>query len=85
MWGRGPALYKNLFIAVKMDFSSQDWEFNDLDDFDTASPTITGDYTFELYAQLRATGRILDNFRAVLDGSKMLYINASLMDIIPSD
>jgi hypothetical protein len=68
-----------------MDFPSQVWEFNDLDDFDTAPPTISGDYTFELYAQLRATGRILDNFRAVLGGSKMLYINASLTDMIPSD
>ncbi len=68
-----------------MDFPSQDWEFNNLNDFDTAPPTISGDYTFELYAQLRATGRILDNFRAVLDGSKMLYINASLTDMIPSD
>jgi hypothetical protein len=68
-----------------MDFPSQDWEFNDLDDFDTAPPTISGDYTFELYSQLRATGRILDNFRAVLDGSKMLYINASLTDMIPFD
>jgi hypothetical protein len=68
-----------------MDFPSQDWEFNDLDDFDTAPPTISGDYTFELYAQVRATGRILDNFRTVLGGSKMLYINASLTDMIPSD
>jgi hypothetical protein len=68
-----------------MDFPSQDWEFNDLDDFDTAPPTISGDYTIELYAQLRATGRILDNFWAVLGGSKMLYINASLTDMIPSD
>ena len=68
-----------------MDFPSQDWEFNDLDDFDTAPPTITGDCTFELYAQLRATGRILDNFRAVLGGTKMLYVNASLTDMIPSD
>jgi hypothetical protein len=63
-----------------MDFPSQDWEFND-----TAPPTISGDYTFELYAQLRATERILDNFRAVLGGSKMLYINASLTDMIPSN
>ena len=68
-----------------MDFPSQDWEFNDLDDFDTAPPTISDDYTFELYAQLRATGRILDNFRAVLGGTKMLYVNASLTDMIPSD
>jgi hypothetical protein len=63
-----------------MDFPSQDWEYNDLDDFDTVPPIITGNFTFELYAQLRPTGRILDNFWAELGGSKKLDININLHD-----
>ena len=68
-----------------MDFPSNDWEYNDLDDFETAPTNVTGDYTFELYVQLRPSGRILDHFRVVLGGSKPLDINVSLTDMIPSD
>ena len=67
-----------------MDFPSDEWVYNDIDDFDTAPTTVKGDYTLEIYAQLRPTGRILDNFRAVLGGTRYLEINASLMDMIPS-
>jgi hypothetical protein len=68
-----------------MDFPSEEWVYNDIDDFDTASSNVRGDYTFELYAQLRPTGRMLDHFRCVLGGSKHLEINASLMDMIPNE
>ncbi len=51
-----------------MDFPSEDWVYNDLDEFDTAPTNMKGDYTLELYAQLRPTGRILNHFRAVLRG-----------------
>jgi hypothetical protein len=68
-----------------MDFPSEEWVYNDIDDFTTASSNVRGDYTFELYAQLRPTGRMLDHFRCVLGGSKHLEINASLMDMIPNE
>jgi hypothetical protein len=51
----------------------------------TRLPNVVGDYTLEVFAQLRNTGRILDNFRCVLGGSKHLEINASLMDMIPNE
>jgi hypothetical protein len=68
-----------------MEFPSEDWVFNDLDEFDTAPTNVKGDYTLEIYAQLRPTGRMLDHYRAVLGGSKHLEINANLMDMIPTD
>jgi hypothetical protein len=68
-----------------MDFPSENWVFNDWEDFDTASANVVGDYTLEVFAQLRNTGRILDNFRCVLGGSKHLEINASLTDMIPNE
>ncbi len=46
---------------------------------------MVGDYTLEVFAQLRNTVRILDNFRCVLGGSKHLEIDASLMDMIPNE
>jgi hypothetical protein len=52
-----------------MDFPSENCVFNDWEDFDTASANVVGDYTLEVFAQLRNTGRILDNFRCVLGGS----------------
>ncbi len=42
-----------------------DWVYNDLDEFDTAPANMRGDYTLELYAQLRPTGQMLDHFRCV--------------------
>jgi hypothetical protein len=49
-----------------LDFRSEDWVYNDLDKFDTAPTNVRDDYTFELYAQLRPTGRMLDHFRCVI-------------------
>jgi hypothetical protein len=66
-----------------MDFPSENWVFNDWEDFNTASANVVGDFTLEVFAQLRNTGRILDNFRCVLGGSRHLEIDASLLDMIP--
>jgi len=88
-----PAALLTSFIAVAestslhnytMDFPSRDWIYLDLDDFDTAPSDIRGLYTFELFAQLRPTGRILDHFRAVIGGTGQLDINASLESMIPA-
>ncbi len=68
-----------------MDSPSENWVYNDWDNFDTASANVVGDYTLEVFTQLRNTGRILDHFRCVLGGSKHLEINASLMDMIPNE
>jgi len=65
-----------------MDFPSENWVYNDWDDFDTVSANVVGDNTLEIFTQLRNTGSILDNFRCVLRGSKHLEINASLTDMI---
>jgi hypothetical protein len=51
-----------------MDFPLENWVYNDWDDFDTASANVVGDYTLEIFAHLRNTGRILDNFRCVWAG-----------------
>ena len=59
------------------------WVVQEADDFHTASPAVQGEYTVELFAQLRSTGRILDGFRLALDGSKPLEINVDMAKIIP--
>ncbi len=68
-----------------MDFPSENQVYNDWDNFDTASANMVGDYTQEIFAQLRNTGRILDHFRCVLGGSKHLKINASITDMFPNE
>jgi hypothetical protein len=68
-----------------MDSPSEDWHYNDQDDFNTAITNIKGEYNLEIYAQLRLTELILDPFGAVLGGSRHLEINTSFMDMIPND
>jgi hypothetical protein len=48
-----------------MDFPSEDWVYNHLDKFDAAPTNMRGNYTLELYAQLRPMGRMLDHFRCI--------------------
>ncbi len=76
---------QHLPLLLTMDFPSEDWVYNHLDEFDAAPTNMHGNYTLELYAQLRPTGRILDHFRCILWGSKRLEINTSLMDMIPNE
>jgi hypothetical protein len=57
--------------------------------FDTANPIDPGDLGMEVMAQARSSGRIIDNFRVVIGGSRILQaefttnINFS-GDLIPS-
>ncbi len=45
-----------------MDFP-HDWVVLAAEEFETAAPRVNGDVTMEVLAQLRPSGRILDNFR----------------------
>ena len=52
-------------------------------EFEIATPRIEGDFTFELLAQLRPSGRILDNFRVSIGGNRALENDADLGQLIP--
>jgi hypothetical protein len=60
------------------------WVVFSLPDYDSATPTVAGDFTVELFAQLRNTGRILDGFRFALDGAKALEAYVDLDKILPA-
>jgi hypothetical protein len=59
------------------------WVVFNVADYDTASPSVTRDFTVELLAQLRNTGRILDGFRFTLDGTKALEAYVDFRRILP--
>jgi hypothetical protein len=69
--------------SVKMDFP-HDWTVLAAEEFETAAPRVNGDMTMEVLAQLRPSGRILDNFRVALAGSKALNFDADLFSLIPA-
>ncbi len=48
-----------------MDFP-HDWTVLEAEELETALPRVNGDFTMEVMAQLRPSGRILDNFRVAL-------------------
>ena len=50
-----------------------------------AHAQIAGNYTVELLAQVRGTGRILDAQRLVLGGSEILSVDFNVGDVVPSD
>ncbi len=54
-----------------MDFPAV-WTVLATDKYETATPRIMGDGTMEICAQLRPSGRILDNFRVAIGGTKIL-------------
>jgi hypothetical protein len=60
------------------------WVVFSLPDYDTEVPAVSGEFTVELFAQLRNTGRILDGFRFALDGTKALEAYVDLDKVIPS-
>ena len=60
-----------------------DWAVLPMGEFEKATPRIEGDFTFELLAQLRPSGRILDNFRVSIGGNRVLEIDADLRQLIP--
>jgi hypothetical protein len=59
------------------------WVVFSLPDYDTEVPAVTGEFTVELFAQLRNTGRILDGFRFALDGTRALEAYVDLDKVIP--
>ena len=65
-----------------MDFPPA-WTVLTSEEYETATPRITGDVSMEICAQLRPSGRILDNFRVTLGGSKILEYEADLGQLIP--
>jgi hypothetical protein len=68
-----------------MDFPP-DWLVEPLDDFDVAVATLanSGDtLAIQLLAQLRPTGRILDNFRLVINSPEILEVELNLQHLLP--
>jgi hypothetical protein len=61
-----------------------DWVVLAAEEFETAAPRVNGGVTMEVLAQLRPSGRILDNFRVALVGSKALDFDAVLFSLIPA-
>ena len=59
------------------------WIVLPAEEYETATPRITGEVTMELCAQLRPSGRILDHFRVALGGSRILEFEADLGQLIP--
>jgi hypothetical protein len=69
-------------LRLDMDFPPE-WIVLQMEDYNTATPDYQGDFTVELLAQLRSTGRILDNFRFALDSALPLDATLDLASIIP--
>ncbi len=69
--------------STAMEFPTN-WVVFSLPDYDTEAPSVSGDFTVELFAQLRNTGRILDGFRFALDGSKALEAYVDMDRILPA-
>jgi hypothetical protein len=65
-----------------MDFPPE-WIVLQMEEYNTATPDYQEDFTVELLAQLRSTGRILDNFRFALDSALPLDATVDLASIIP--
>jgi hypothetical protein len=66
-----------------MDFPPT-WTVLTSDEYETATPSITGDVSMEICAQLRLSGRILDNFRVSLGGTKILEYEVTWVSSSPS-
>jgi hypothetical protein len=68
-----------------MDFPP-DWLVEDADDFDTAVASLASSdnpLAVELLAQLRPTGRVLDNYRFSLNGSRILDAELDMGQLLP--
>lgn len=66
-----------------MEFPSEDWGFADIAEYETAILDATEPLEMDLLAQIRPTGRILDNFRLVLGGTAPLRATVDLGAAIP--
>jgi hypothetical protein len=68
-----------------MDFPSDEWLYADADDFGTVDPTIKGELVMQLYVQMRPSGRFLDSYRIVFNGTTVLGVAANLDHLIPGN
>ncbi len=64
-----------------MDFPP-DWVVFPMEEFMTATPRNAGDLGMELLAQCRGNGRILDNYRIAIGGSKILEVSTSMSSLL---
>jgi hypothetical protein len=64
-----------------MDFPPK-WEYFPADQFSSAQPRAASELGLELLVQVRPNGRMLDHFRVVLGGSKILTVNAAMADLL---
>ena len=70
-----------------MDFPP-DWSVASLEDFDLAVASLVASdnaVAVELLAQLRPSGRILDNFRFAVNGNQILDSELDLGQLLPAD
>jgi hypothetical protein len=65
-----------------MDFPPSTWKVIGAQEFGTAVATDPGDLVVELHAQLRDTGRILDNYRVTFGGSKIVEMTVGLSSVL---
>ena len=63
---------------------SPEWNILPAEDFEIAVPRDPGEIGVDLMAQIRNNGRILDHFRLVLGGSKLLEAAVPLKNILPT-
>ena len=61
-----------------------EWNILPAEDFEIAVPRDPGEIGVDLMAQIRNNGRILDHFRLVLGGSKLLEAAVPLKNILPT-
>ena len=67
-----------------MEFPPDNYFIFPAEHFENAMPRINGDYTVEILAQVRPSGRVMDHWRAVLGGSKALEAEVNLSDVVPA-
>ena len=64
-----------------MEFPPAGWEIFEDKDFNLAAPRLAGDAVFELMAQARPNGRVVDHWRVGLGGSKILQADIKLAEM----
>ena len=58
------------------------WDVFPMADFDTAAPRDPGELGMELMVQVRANGRMLDNFRVTLGGTEIITAKVAVSGIL---
>ena len=67
-----------------MEFPPNSWFIFPNEDFETAPVRSTGELCVELMAQARPKGQLMDHWRLVLGGSKILEASVELARVIPA-